>query len=186
MKFAKIAMMAAAIGLFTTGTSIQTVNAASHEKHASVMVKDAWARARTPKAKVGGAFMMVHNMGKEDDRLVSAKSKIAERTEIHTTEMTNGVMKMLQVKEGIEVKAGKMVALKPGSYHVMFLGLKEPVTEGKTFPVTLVFEKAGEVEVMVSVKKAGAMGNMNHGKMDHEKMEHGENHDQMKKMKKTN
>ncbi len=182
MKSVKIAMVAAAMGMAFLTTNASTTFADSHGNHASgasVMVKDAWARARTAKAKVGGAFMVLHNMGKEDDRLISATSPISSRTEIHTTKMTDGVMKMIQLKEGIEVKAGKMVALKPGSYHVMFLGLKEPVTEGKEFPVTLTFERAGDVDVTITVKEAGAMGSMKHGEMDHGKMDHG-------KMKKTN
>ena len=179
MKFVKSALMVLAMGLAFTSVNSTVAIADSHGKHASVMAKEAWARSRTPTAKVGGAFMMLHNMGKEDDRLIGARSPISGRTEVHTTKMTDGVMKMIHLKEGIEVKAGETVMLKPGGYHVMFMGLKEPMSEGKTFPVTLIFQKAGEVEVMVSVKKAGAMGGMKHGKMDHDKM----SKDKMKKMK---
>lgn len=178
MKSIKIAIMAIAMAVTISNLPSSEAVAASHEQHASVMVKNAWARARTATAKVGGAFMTIHNMGKTDDRLISANSTISERTEIHTTEMTDGVMRMLKVKDGLEVKAGQMVELKPGSFHIMFLGLKEAVTEGKEFSVTLVFEKAGDVKVMVSVKKAGAMGGMEHGKMEHGN----KSHEKMKKM----
>ncbi|MBL4906143.1 MAG: copper chaperone PCu(A)C [Sneathiella sp.] len=170
MNFIKIARIAAVAGFFTISLNISTSIVASSEEHASIIVKEAWARARTGKAKVGGAYMIVHNRGREDDRLISVRSNIAERTEIHTTNMTDGVMKMLRLKEGVDVKAGGTIMLEPGSYHVMLLGLKEPVIEGKKFPVTLVFKKAGEIEVMVFVKKAGAMGTMDHSKMKHKKM----------------
>ncbi|MFT6557800.1 copper chaperone PCu(A)C [Sneathiella sp.] len=142
-----------------------------------MMAKDGWARSRTASAKVAGAFVTLHNMSKEDDRLIGATSKIAKRTEIHTTKMTDGVMKMIQVKEGITVKAGETVQMKPGSYHIMFMGLTEVLAEGKEIPVTLKFEKAGDVDILVSVKKAGSMGHGGHGGM--KKMDHGS-------MKKTN
>ncbi len=166
--FAKAAAMAA---FLLTGLAATPSLADGHGK---VMAKDAWARARTAPAKVAGAFMTLHNMTKQDDRLVGAKSSISARTEVHTHEMKDGVMKMIHVKEGIELKAGQMVEMKPGGYHIMFMGLKEQLSEGKEFPVTLVFEKAGDVNVTVSVKKAGAMKH-GHGSMKHDmkKMDHG-------------
>lgn len=171
MRFLKSINAIAVAAFLTLSFTVSGTVAHGDEKHGSISVKDGWARARTSTAKVGGAYVTVHNMGEEDDRLIGAKSRISKKTEIHTTKMTDGVMKMMSVKGGIEVKAGKMVMMKPGGYHIMFMGLKEPITKGKSFPVTLIFEKAGEIAIMVSVKEAGAMGSMDHGKM---------------KMKKTN
>ncbi len=186
MKMTKRAAMATVAATMALGMMGGTSFAASHGTHAAngkLEVSDAWARARTATAKVAGAFMNIHNMGKEDDRLVSATSDISERVEIHTTKMEKGVMRMLQMKEGIEVKAGNMLELKPGGYHVMFMGLKQKLDEGSEFPVKLQFEKAGAVDIMVKVKASGAMGNMKHGHhgdmKDADKMKH----DGMKKMK---
>ncbi|MEH6403984.1 MAG: copper chaperone PCu(A)C [Sneathiella sp.] len=165
MKILKIVSTIVVASFLTLSFSAVSAVAHADEKHDGIELKDAWARARTASAKVGGAYVTVHNMSKEDDRLIGAKSTVAHKTEIHTTKMTDGVMKMMPVTGGIEVKAGKMVMMKPGSYHIMFMGLKEPITKGKTFPVTLVFEKAGEIETTVTVKDAGAMGGMDHGKM---------------------
>ncbi len=164
-KLTKVAVMAAFLATGFVGAP------SFADDHGKVMAENAWSRARTASAKVAGAFMTLNNMSKQDDRLIGAKSSISARTELHTTEMKDGVMKMLQVKDGIEVKAGQKVEMKPGSYHVMFMGLKEQLSEGKEFPVTLIFEKAGEVDVTVSVKAAGAMGNMKHDGM--KKMDHG-------------
>ncbi|MBL4740065.1 MAG: copper chaperone PCu(A)C [Sneathiella sp.] len=162
MKFLKI-LSAIVVASFLS----MSFGAVAHadEKHGSIELMDAWARARTAMAKVGGAYVTVHNLGSEEDRLIGAKSTIAHKTEIHTTKMTNGVMKMVPVRDGIVIKAGSMLMLKPGSYHIMFMGLKEPILKGKTFPVTLVFEKAGEIETTVIVNDAGAMGKMDHSKM---------------------
>ncbi|WP_169566070.1 copper chaperone PCu(A)C [Sneathiella limimaris] len=131
-----------------------------------VVVDGVWARAS--KGKVAGAFMMIHNHGKLDDRLVSASSPVAPRVEIHATEMKDGVMKMIHQAAGITVKAGETLELKPGGYHVMLMGLGAPLEVGKTFPITLQFEKAGTVEVTATVKAAGAMGGMGHGNMKHD------------------
>ena len=143
MKILKFVSTIVVASFLSLSFSAATAVAHGDEKHDGIELKDAWARARTASAKVGGAYLTVHNMGKEDDRLVGVKSNVAHKTEIHTTKMTDGVMKMMQVSGGIEVKAGKMIMMKPGSYHIMFMGLKEPITKGKTFPVTLVFEESG-------------------------------------------
>jgi len=181
MNFTKLAVISALFGMAMSGLGVS--NALADGMHKSIMVENAWTRARGATAKVAGAFMTLHNTAKEDDRFVSASSSIADRVEIHTTKMTDGVMKMIQVKEGVIVKAGKHVEFKPGSYHVMFLGLKGKLAEGTTFPVTLTFEKSGNIEVTVAVKSAGAMGNMSHGKdmMKHDAMK---KHDSMEMKKK--
>ncbi len=143
--------------------------AASAASADSIKVENVWARASAGKAAAGGAFMTVHNVGGAE-RMVAAESDVASRVELHTHLMEGGMMKMTKV-DAIPVPAGGMTALKPGGYHVMFMGLKAPFKEGTSFPLTLVFEKAGKIKVMVSVKAVGAMsGNMGHNDM---KMEHG-------------
>lgn len=164
MKIQKLILAAiAAVTLMTAAPFAPAI--AGDKKHDMVMVEDAWARARGAKAKVAGAFMTVHNGTKTDDRIIEAKSPIAKRVELHTHQMKDGVMKMIHVKEGIPVPAGQMTAMKPGGYHVMFMGLNQPLEEGQMFPLTLVLEKAGEVKTMVHVKSAGAMGGHNHKHM---------------------
>jgi len=136
-----------------------------------VSVEDAWARASAGKARAGAAFLTIKNAGAAD-KLVSAKANISKKVELHTHLHQDGVMKMRQV-ESVAVGKG-MTMLKPGGDHVMFMGLNEGLKEGSTFPLTLVFEKAGEINVDVKVMKAGAMGAMKH---DMKKMKH-----DMKKM----
>lgn len=130
--------------------------AAAH-KLEGLTVHDAWARERPAGIKVGGVFLTVHNGSAEADTLISGASPIAERVEIHNVAEKDGVMKMFEV-EGIEIPAGSTVELKPGGYHIMLMGLKEPLEKGKTFPLTLEFAHSGKIEVTVEVKDAGAMG----------------------------
>lgn len=128
-----------------------------------ITVEDVWARASAGMARAGAAFMTIKGSDAAD-KLVAAKADVSKRVELHNHIHENGMMKMRQVHE-IAVPANGMAMLKPGSYHVMFMGLNAPFKEGDTFPLTLVFEKAGEVKVDVSVKKAGAMGM---GEMKHD------------------
>ncbi|MBP2293561.1 copper chaperone PCu(A)C [Azospirillum rugosum] len=156
-----------------------------------VSVTAPWARAAAPSARNGGAFMVVTNGGTEPDRIVAAQTPIAEKAELHTHQMDNGVMKMRPV-DAIAVAPGEPVTLRPGGLHVMLLGLKQPLTQGSRFPVTLTFAKAPPVTVEVPVLGAAAMGPegaamthepMQHGAMDHNSPEHEAMHQQhMKQM----
>lgn len=127
-----------------------------------IEVHDPYARSSTMNAVSGAAFMMIHNNGAEGDRLISVASPVAEKVELHTHEEdANGVMKMLHVEEGFELPAGGMISMKRGGHHVMFMGLNEPFEQGKSIPLTLVFEKSGEMQIDVPVdlerKDDGAM-----------------------------
>ena len=119
---------------------------------ADIEVVDAYARAASPTAKAGAAFMVIRNTGSEDDRLIAVASDIAARVELHThKDMGEGVMKMMHVEEGFAVPAGDMHALARGGDHVMFMGLTRPMAQGDTVTVMLTFEKAGEVVVDIPV-----------------------------------
>lgn len=161
-----------------------------------VSVSQPWARATAPSARNGGAFMVVTNGGAEPDRIVSAQTPVAEKAELHTHAMDNGVMKMRPV-DAIELAPGEPAVLRPGGLHVMLLGLKQPLTQGSRFPITLTFAKAPPVTVDVPVLGAAAMGpegaamthgdmhpgGMNHGDMSHGGAEHEAMHQQhMKQM----
>ena len=113
-------------------------------------------RATLPNAPVGGGFLTIENTGTEADRLVSATSEVAGETQIHEMAMEGDVMKMRQLAEGLEIPAGETVVLAPGGFHIMFMGLKQAFVEGETVAVTLTFEKAGSVEVLLPVAAAAA------------------------------
>lgn len=126
-----------------------------------------WARPTVQGQMAGGGFLKIENTGKTADRLVSGSTAASERLELHTMVMEGDVMKMRQV-DGIDIPPGATVELKPGSLHMMFMGLKAPLKEGDKVPVKLKFEKAGEVtvEVWVEQPKAAATEEkpMEHGK----------------------
>jgi copper(I)-binding protein len=132
---------------------------------AQVAVEDPYARAASPAARSGAAFMLIANEGATDDRLVSAASDVAERVELHTHVMDGDVMRMIHVEEGFAVPAGETIALERGGMHVMFLGLTRPLAQGDTVEVTLSFERAGDVTVAIPVDNERMPGDMGHGAM---------------------
>lgn len=137
-----------------------------------IVVSDAWARASaTPAMKTGAAFAVLANEGAEMDRLVAAELPAAERVELHTHAMDGGVMKMRRV-DAIEVHPGTPTVLQPGGLHVMFIGLRAPLQEGSVIPLTLIFEKAGRIEVSTDVLAPGAMGKGPQTPMPHPGMGH--------------
>lgn len=121
-----------------------------------------------PGARAGGGFMTITNAGSESDRLIAARAAFP-RVELHTTMEEDGVSKMIHL-EAIEIPAGESVTFEPGSYHVMFMGLGEDRFEpGESIPATLVFERAGEVEISFTVETRGGGTGMDHAG-------HGESH----------
>lgn len=124
-------------------------------KKGGVHVDHPWSRATAPQARNGAAYFVLNATGAEGDRLLSAASPAAEKVELHTHLMEDGVMKMRPVT-AIEVTPGSPTMLQPGGLHVMLLGLKAPLARGEKFPLTLTFEKAGELKVDVNVEEAGA------------------------------
>ena len=118
----------------------------------SVTIFEPWSRELPPNAPNGAAYFRVENSGGEPDRIVSARTDIAEAVELHTHDMDGGMMKMRQV-ESVEVPAGSEVRFKPHGLHVMLFGLREPLVDGTSYVLTVVFEKAGELDVSVDVKR---------------------------------
>ena len=117
-----------------------------------IMISDAYARSSGPLAKAGAAYMRIMNHSDESDRLLGVKSDIAIKTELHTHEKDdNGVMKMVRIDEGIKIGAMKEHSLIRGGQHIMFMGLKEPFETGKIIPLTLLFEKAGKVDIEIII-----------------------------------
>ena len=141
--------------------ALATCAAHAHEfKAGAITLGHPYARATAVGQPTGGGFMKLINGG-GNDKLLSVSAEVSKTVELHEMKMEGDVMRMRQV-DGIELQAGKTVELKPGGYHVMFIGLKAPLKAGDSFPVKLKFEKAGEVTVDVKVEAPGADHSMKH------------------------
>ncbi len=122
----------------------------------SIHISQPWARATPKGASSGAGYLTVTNNGAAPDRLTCAASDASAQCQIHTMSMENGVMKMRPVDDGVEIKPGETVTLKPGNLHVMFVDLKHPLETGGMVEATLQFEKAGTVKVALPVVAIGA------------------------------
>ena len=138
--------------------------AAAHEYNVgSLHIGHPWSRATPKGATIGAGYLKITNNGTTPDRLIGGSSDAAKSFELHVMSMENGVMKMRPVEGGIEIKPGETVEFKPESYHVMFVGLKEPLVQGHRVKATLDFAKAGKVAVEFVVESIGArQGNDDH------------------------
>jgi copper(I)-binding protein len=121
---------------------------------AQVQIEKPWARATAPGATIAGGYMVIRNQGAAGDRLLSAWSPAAAKVELHVSSNDNGVMKMREVP-GYDVPAKGAFELKPGGAHMMFMDIKRPFKEGDKVPVTLKFEKAGEMKAEFQVGRLG-------------------------------
>lgn len=110
-----------------------------------------WSRELPPNAVTGAAYLVVHNQGATEDRLLGAQTSRANKTEIHTMLQLGEVMKM-QKLDSVGIPAGGEIKLAPGGTHLMLLGLRQPLVAGERFPLTLQFAKAGKFEVEVMIE----------------------------------
>ncbi|MGJ4944390.1 copper chaperone PCu(A)C [Bradyrhizobium sp. HKCCYLS1011] len=127
-------------------------------KAGDLVISQAWSRATPGGAKVGGGYLTIENKGSAPDRLVAVSGDIAGKIEIHEMAVTNGVMTMRPLEQGLAIEPGKTVTLAPGGYHLMMMELKSPLKQGDKLPLTLEFEKAGKVAVTLDVQAVGAKG----------------------------
>lgn len=147
----------------------------AHEYDAgSLHIEHPWSLLLPANSANGAAYFVVHNKGKEADRLLGADTERAATTEIHQHVEKDGMMKMQKV-DGADIPAGGTLAFAPGGYHLMLMGLKKPLADGERFPLTLHFQKAGDVKVDIAVQRdapaAGPthdMHNMHDMNMDHQ------------------
>ena len=130
--------------------------ASAHQiKVGDLLIVHPWSRATPGQAPNGAVFVKIENQGQAEDKLLAVSSDVADMVHIHEHVMEGEVAKMRPV-DFVPLPAQSTTELKPGGYHIMLMGLKEPLVEYGTFHLTLTFERAGSIEVEVQVEEAGA------------------------------
>lgn len=151
------ALKSPAPGVHLTAAAAKSAAGSSY-KVGALVVETPWIRATPGGAKVAGGYVKISNTGTEPDRLIGGTFPLAADVEVHEMGMADGVMKMRSLPNGLEIKPGASVDLKPGGYHLMFQKLRSPLKEGQIVKGTLAFEKAGTVEVEYRVMPIGSGG----------------------------
>jgi hypothetical protein len=118
---------------------------------AGLTVTGAWSRSTPPVARVGVVYFTLKNDTSKSDRLLKLSTSVAEKVEVHRTEVLDGIARMREVAV-LHVEAGQTLAFEPGGLHVMLVGLKKPLVAGQTYDLDLLFEVAGPRKINVTVR----------------------------------
>lgn len=141
--------------LLLSAFTFYTAQTLAHEySTGDIEIDHPWSREAPPTATVIAGFFQLKNNAQQDDYLISASTPGAKRVEIHTHEMSDGMMQMKQI-DRVKVAAQETVMFKPGGYHLMIFNPEKAYKQGERFPMTLTFQNAGEVQVELAVEKNG-------------------------------
>src|SRR3954464_12428737 len=143
-------LTAAGLAVFIAGMA-----QAQEYKAGPLVVDHPWTRATPKSATVAGGYLKITNTGSTPDRLTGGSAEVARKLEVHEMGMDGGVMKMRELKNGVEIPPGATIELKPGSYHIMMMNLSRPLAKGDKVKGSLTFEKAGKVDVEFAVEGMG-------------------------------
>lgn len=147
--------------------SVSTAAMATDYKAGSLAISGPWSRSTPKGAQAGVGYMTIRNNGSTPDRLIGGSIDAADRFQFHAMIMEKDVAKMRELRD-IEIKPGQTIEFKPGGSHIMFVNLKRPLSKGEHINGTLLFERAGKVQIEYSVLGIGAQS----GPQSMEHMQH--------------
>ena len=133
-----------------------------------ITITHLWARPTTSVQRNGAAYMVIHNRGELPERLLGVRTPEAERVQIHGSSVTAEGVARMRAQETVEIPPGGEAALAPGGLHLMLVNLKSQLFEGTNFPMTLIFERAGEVSMDVMVESSRKPGDHDADQASHD------------------
>jgi copper(I)-binding protein len=143
--------------LIFAGTLLLSACGAAGKEGTDIEAHDYWARTALKDGN-SAAYMLLHNHTANDNAVVGVSSDVATATEIHLSQITaDGTMEMIK-QESVVLPADGEVEFKPGSYHVMLIGLKQDLKAGDEFTLTLHFKNHEDITLTVPVLEAANMG----------------------------
>lgn len=122
----------------------------------AISIADPWARATAPGATVGAGYLLITNGTSRDDELLAVSTPVADRVELHSSSMEDGVMRMRPLAT-VRIPARATVRFEPGGLHLMLIGLRAPLEPGAAVPLTLNFRRAGTVRARLEVRTLGGL-----------------------------
>lgn len=152
----RLAICAFVVAFVSTSLAVAPVLRAADVDMGDLIIEAPWSRATPGGAKVGVGYAAIVNVGDKTRRLKAAVSPIAERIELHSVKLENGVVRMRRVENGIELPPQTVTELKPGGYHLMLIGLKQPIVEGDRIPIQLTFDGDDKADVVFHAASIGA------------------------------
>lgn len=140
-----------------TAALVLSVPASLAAADPSVTVEDAWARASIGTSRPAAAYATIRNEGDVAVALAGVRAAISETASLHESMTEDGIARMRPVPT-LTIPAGGSVTLEPGGYHVMLMGLTEPLVEGRTFDATFQFADGATLTAEVPVLSIAAKG----------------------------
>jgi periplasmic copper chaperone A len=146
--------------LFVAAAVLAASGGAAHEfKVGTLYIGHPWSRPTPKGANIAGGYLTITNKGKVADRLIGGDSPAASQVELHEMANVDGMTKTRVLANGLEIKPGQTVELRPGAHRILLLGLKEPFELGQKVNGTLVFEKAGSVGIVYNIEEKAEASN---------------------------
>ena len=151
------------------GSFLTEIPSAFAEKNTfkTLIIQNVWIKENPFNHPMTAGYLTIHNKSNSDAKLIAVSSSIAKRIEIHQMNMSNDIMKMRPLKDGLIIPANAITYLKPGDFHLMFFGLKKQMTPMETYVINLTFKNLGTIAVRALVKPSE-----NDEKLSHEKHNH--------------
>ncbi len=135
---------------------------AAHEyTRGDLTIKQPWTRPTPPGATVAAVYFVVHNKGRQADRLIGFSTPAAGRTELHETRIEGGMARMRPVPV-LAVPARGRIKAEPGGLHLMLIELHKPLEAGQRIPLRLKFERAGEIDIAAVVENRAVPASEDH------------------------
>ena len=131
--------------------SVASFAIADDYKFGDLIIEHPIIAATIKSAPVAAGYLTIFNKGTQADRLVSVSANFSKKQQLHTMTMVEGVMRMRQLKDGVEIPADGQITFQKGGDHLMFMKLFEQMQVGEMRDVILIFEKAGEVKIKMTV-----------------------------------
>ena len=146
---------ASVVGAALAAIFALAVRAGEITRAGTLEIDSPWARASVGTTRPSAAYVTIRNTGERPERLIEVTTPVAGHAETHAMAHEGGMMKMRPAGP-LEIPPEGELRLAPGGLHIMLMELKEPLEEGASLALTLVFETAGEVTVEVPVAAIGA------------------------------
>ena len=151
------------------GTFLTEIPSAFAEKNTfkTLVIQNVWIKDNPFNHPMTAGYLTIHNTSNSDTKLIAVSSSIAKRIEIHQISVENDIMKMRPLKDGLIIPANAITYLKPGDFHLMFLGLKKQMIPMETHLINLTFKDLGTIAVQALVKTSENSKRLNHEKHNH-------------------
>ena len=143
-------LLAAAI----VAAALWLIDGRNADGRSRIAIAGAWSRPVADVRAAAAVYLRIDNSGDGGDRLTGVETPAAAKADVHVSQMEGDIMRMRPV-DSVEIAGGDTVALAPGGMHIMLTGLKQGLKEGESFPITLIFAKAGRIETNVAVREQG-------------------------------